>query len=44
MDIEVAWEVVTERGWLSKQPEGFRNELLRRTVLTLISHRLAGEG
>ena len=33
MDIEAARDFVSEQGWLSKQPEGFRDELLRRTVL-----------
>lgn len=33
MDIETAKRVAAQRGWLSRQPEAFRDELLRRTVL-----------
>ncbi len=33
MDLQTAREAVSETGWLSQQPEEFRNELLCRTVL-----------
>jgi len=33
MDLATARAAVSETGWLSHQPKGFRNELLRRTAL-----------